>query len=198
MKTQISAIAPDAQWSHVSLSHFGKLAVWCASFLAVLAAASLVRAADGPDHKSYKGSAEFEKMKSLVGTWKGKMDMSNGPTDMTVVYTLTSGGSAIEERISPGTPHEMVTMYHDKNGKLSLTHYCVLANRPGMLLKSADGKSLKFDFDPTCGVDEKSEMHMHALTLTFEGPDTIQQDWQLYEGGALKDSHPIKLTRVKS
>jgi len=166
--------------------------------MGLLLAAATCWAADAPEHKAYKGSAEFERMKSLVCTWKGKMDMGQGPVDMTVVYTLISGGSAIEEHISPGTPHEMVTMYHDKNGKLSLTHYCALANRPGMLLKSADGKSLKFDFDPTCGVDAKTEMHMHALTLTFEGTDTIQQDWQLYESGALKDSHPITLKRVKS
>jgi hypothetical protein len=176
------------------------IAKLCATglLLAIAAAATTCWAADAPGQKPYKGSAEFEKMKSLVGTWKGKMDMGQGPVEMTVTYTLTSGGSAIEERITPGTPHEMVTMYHDKNGKLSLTHYCVLANRPGMLLQSSDGKTLKFDFDPTCGVDAKTETHMHALTLTFEGPDTIQQDWQLYQDGALKDSHPIKLTRVRS
>src|SRR5438552_4122643 len=120
-----------------------------------------------PD-KNYKGSTEFERMKALAGTWKGKTDMGQGPMEMTVEYRVISGGSAVEERIFAGTPKEMVTMYHDKNGKLALTHYCMLANRPGMLLESSDAKTLKFDFDPACGVHAKADMHMHSLAITFE------------------------------
>ena len=150
-----------------------------------------------PD-KTYKGTPEFERMKSLAGTWKGKADMGEGPMEMTVEYRVISGGSAIEERIFAGTPKEMVTMYHDKNGKLSLTHYCMLANRPGMLLESSDAKTLRFDFDATCGLDPKSEMHMHSLTIKFEGADTIVQDWKLFEDGKSKESHPFTLKRVKA
>src|SRR5215813_2467787 len=83
-------------------------------------------------------SAEFERLKGLVGTWKGTGDMGQGPMDFTVEYRLISGGSALEERVFAGTPKEMVTMYYDRNGKLGLTHYCMLGNRPGMQLKSAD------------------------------------------------------------
>ena len=148
--------------------------------------------------KVYKGSPEFERMKSLAGTWKGKADMGQGPMEMTVEYRVISGGSAVEERIFAGTPKEMVTIYHDKNGKLALTHYCMLANQPAMLLESSDGKTLRFDFDATCGIDAKSEMHMHSLAITFEGPDSIVQDWKLFEDGKAKDSHPFALKRVKA
>src|SRR6266498_1969686 len=133
---------------------------FCVSALCMLAVSGLLSAGEP---KSAPASAEFERMKSLVGTWKGKTDMGQGPMEFTVEYRLVSGGSAIEERIFAGTPKEMVTMYHDKDGKLALTHYCMLANRPGMLLKSADAKTLRFDFDPACGVDAKSETHMHSL-----------------------------------
>src|SRR5262249_22624217 len=122
-------------------------------------------------------SADFEKMKSLIGTWKGTTDMGSGPTELTVEYRLTSGSSGIEERLFAGTPKEMVTMYHDQHGKLALTHYCMLGNQPGMMLKSSDDKTLSFDFDKTCGVDAKSEMHMHKLTINFVDADTITQDW---------------------
>lgn len=151
----------------------------------------------GPPEKPQRGSAEFERVKSLVGTWKGKADMGEGPMEFTVEYRLIAGGSAIEERIFAGTPKEMVTMYHDKKGKLSLTHYCMLGNRPGMLLKSSDDKTLNFDFDATCGVDDKAEMHMHSLSIKFDDADTITQNWQLFENGKAKDSHPFALKRVK-
>jgi hypothetical protein len=145
-----------------------------------------------------QASPDFERMKSLVGSWKGRADMGQGPMDFTVEYRLVSGGSVVEERIFAGTPKEMVTMYYDHKGKLGLTHYCMLGNRPEMILKSANDKMLEFDFDPACGVNPKSEMHMHALTVTFEDPDTITQDWKLFEDGKLKDSHPFTLKRVKT
>ena len=57
----------------------------------------------------------------------------------------------------------------------------MLADRPGMVLNSSDAKTLQFDFDPKCGIDAKSEKHMHALGITFQNPDTITQDWKLFE-----------------
>jgi len=137
-------------------------------------------------------------MKTLVGTWKGKADMGQGPMEFTVEYRLVAGGSALEERIFAGTPKEMLTMYYDQNGKLALTHYCMLGNRPGMLLESSDAKTIKFDLDATCGLDAKSQMHMHSLAITFENADTVTQDWKLFDDGKPKDSHPFTLKRVKA
>src|SRR6266704_6671486 len=155
--------------------------------IVLLSLLSISKLTGGPAEKSHRGSAEFERLKALVGDWKGKADMGQGPMEFTVEYRLVSGGSAIEERIFAGTPKEMVTMYHDRKGRLQLTHYCMLGNQPGMLLKSADAKTIKFDFDPKCGLDEKSGMHMHALTIAFDDTDTITQDWKLFENGKLKD-----------
>src|SRR6266576_2286636 len=88
--------------------------------VALLCAGIAMQLPAGEPGKPYKGSAEFERLKSLVGTWKGKADMGQGPTEMTVEYRLVAGGSAIEERIFPGTPKEMVTMYNAKEGNLAL------------------------------------------------------------------------------
>ena len=119
------------------------------------------------------GSPEFERMKALVGTWQGKTDMGQGPIDITIRYRLLAGGSVLEERVFEGTPNEMITMYYDQGGKLAMTHYCMMGNRPGMVLKSSDTKSIKFDFDKTCGINPTKESHMHALTITFDDDDTI-------------------------
>ena len=161
----------------------------------LLVAAGWLAAAQ-PD-KPYHGSPEFERMKTLIGAWKGKTDMGQGPMEFSVEYRLVSGGSVIEERIFAGTPKEMVTMYHDRQGKLALTHYCMLGNQPAMLLKSSDAKTLQFDLDATCGLDAKSETHMHSLSITFDNADTITQDWRLFEDGKAKESHPFTLKRAK-
>ena len=52
---------------------------------------------------------EFEKMKSLVGEWKGA-SMDKKPA--TVTYTLVSDNSALMERLVISGESEMVTMYY--------------------------------------------------------------------------------------
>jgi hypothetical protein len=141
-------------------------------------------------------SAEFERMKSLVGTWKGTTDMGQGPIDMTLQYRLLAGGTVLEERVFAGTPNEMLTMYYDRGGKLALTHYCVMGNRPGMLLKSADSKTLKFDFDATCGIDPTNESHMHSLSITFDDADTVTTSCKAYIGGKEVPEHATVLKRI--
>jgi hypothetical protein len=150
--------------------------------LALLFTASLALAAEAPP-KPHKGSDAFERMKPLVGTWKASADTGKGPTEVAVEYRLVAAGSALKERLFPGTPHEMITMYHDRNGKLSLTHYCAMANQPAMTLKSADDRTLHLDFDKVCGINPKTERHMHSLKVTFIDADTFRQDWTHYDGG---------------
>jgi hypothetical protein len=168
------------------------------TLIAALLATAPVWATAAQDEKPRQASAEFERMKTLVGTWKGKADMGQGMMEFTVEYRLVSGGTVIEERIFAGTPKEMVTMYHDQKGKLALTHYCMIGNQPGMLLKSSDANKINFDFDARCGVQAKSEMHMHSLSISFDGPDTITQNWRLFKDGKAKDDHPFTLKRVKA
>lgn len=162
----------------------------------LLLAASIGLQAGGTD-KPKQGSPEFERMKALVGTWTGKTDMGQGPIDITMQYRLLAAGSVLEERVFAGTPNEMVTMYYDRDGKLAMTHYCVLGNRPGMILKSADAKTIKFDFDAACGINPKKESHMHALAITFDDPDTITTSCQAIMDGKEMPEHPTTLKRVK-
>ncbi len=160
--------------------------------------ATVVALNAGEPPKLKPASPEFERMKTLVGTWKGMVDMGQGPIEMVSQYRLLAGGSVLEEKCFAGTPTEMTTMYYDKDGKLALTHYCVMGNRPGMLLKSADDKTLKFDFDKTCGINVKKESHMHALTLRFDDADTITASCKAIMDGKEMEEKPTTLKRVKS
>ena len=65
-----------------------------------------------------KSSAELDKVKGLDGKWAGTAKHANGKEEQVAVeYRVTSGGSAVEEKLFPGTPHEMISMYHDRGGK---------------------------------------------------------------------------------
>jgi hypothetical protein len=172
-----------------------KVLTYCATLL--LATTAWLNAGEPGAPKP--ASPEFERMKTLVGTWTGKTDVGQGPIEMTVHYRLLAAGSVLEERVFEGTPNEMVTMYYDKEGKLSLTHYCMLGNRPAMALKASDGKSMTFDFDGSCcTIDPKKESHMHGLTLRFDDGDTITTSCQALIDGKEMAKNPTTLKRVKS
>ena len=138
----------------------------------------------GGEHEmpAIKSSLEFEKLKSLVGTWKGT-SVDRGKTEnATVEYTLTSGGSALVEKLFAGTPHEMVSVYHDTNGKLSMTHYCMLGNHPELELVSERAGAMEFDLKKNGSVDPK-EQHMHGLRIERPDENTLVQKWQCWKDG---------------
>src|SRR5215467_13053302 len=86
-------------------------------------------------------SPEFDQLRKLAGTWTGTApdakpgDKMAGP--ITTEFKVTSAGTAVEEKLNPGTPHEMVDMYVDEGGKLAMTHYCAMGNQPHMVLKKS-------------------------------------------------------------
>ena len=161
----------------------------CALFLS-----AIVHAGDAPAKKS---SAEFERMKTLVGTWQGKADMGQGPVDLTVQYRVIAAGSVVEERTMVGTPNEMVSMYFDnKDGKLALTHYCMLGNRPEMVLKTSTSDTLAFEFNKECGIDCGKESHMNALKLRFDDVNTLTTNCSAIIDGKKAPEHSTTLKRV--
>src|SRR4051812_43363438 len=105
-----------------------------ALFVIAFAAASL--GADSGSHKPYSGGSQFEKLKKLSGKWKGMTKMMGNEQEVEVDYAVTSGGSVLMEKLFSGTPHEMVSMYYEKDGKPRMTHFCMMYNRPEMELKS--------------------------------------------------------------
>lgn len=161
----------------------------------LLATVAFTHAGEPPKPKP--ASAEFERMKSLVGTWKGTTDMGQGPVEMVQEFRLLAGGSVLEEKVFAGTPNEMTTMYYDQKGRLALTHYCVFGNRPGMVLESADAKTMKFAFDKSCGINVRKESHMHSLTLRFEDADTLTASCKAFMDGKEMPEHPTVMKRVK-
>ena len=164
----------------------------------VLLAATLAFTQAGETPNAKKPSAEFERMKTLAGTWKGNVDIGKGPEDLTVQYRVIAAGSVVEERTFPGTPNEMVSMYYDKDGKLAMTHYCIMGNRPSMTLKSSDAQTIAFQLDQACGIDCAKESHMNAITLRFVDADTLTTSCKALIEGKEMPEKPTTLKRVAS
>ena len=64
----------------------------CAVLVLVGGSLGLV-AGDVPTAK--QGSPEFERMKSLVGSWQGRTDIGQGPIDINVQYRLLAAGRSV-------------------------------------------------------------------------------------------------------
>lgn len=132
------------------------------------------------DMPPYQGSAAFEKMKSLAGKWSANSPMMG---KMNTEFRVIAGGSVIEERFAEGTPMEMLSTYHDVNGRLTMTHYCMLRNQPRMKLTKSTANSLTFDFVPTPGLNAAKEKHMHGATYTFIDSNHLKMEGVSWDNG---------------
>lgn len=132
------------------------------------------------DMPPYKGSAAFQRMKTLVGKWEGESPMMG---KMKTEFRLIAGDSVIEERFAAGTPMEMLSTYYDVNGKLTMKHYCMLRNQPQMKLTKSAADSLTFDLAPTPGLNPAKDKHMHGATYTFIDANQFKLDGVAWENG---------------
>ena len=150
----------------------------------------------GPDHKhpEPKIAPAFNDLKALVGTWEGTTTMHGEPMKSVVTYELTSGGTALIEKLGPGTPHEMVTIYSTRDNKVAATHFCAVGNQPEMKLKKAENGTFTFEMDGTKGISNKNEMHMHALTITLAG-NKLKQEWTNYNNNKKDQTAVFEFTK---
>ena len=86
-------------------------------------------------------------------------------------------------------------MYHDRGGKLSMTHYCAMGNQPQMsLTSSADGV---MTFELVKGSLEAEEMpHMNSVSIAFEGGDEMSQTWSMFDGSG-QMAHTMTFRRAQ-
>ena len=165
--------------------------------LVALAALPLAVAAEegGEAHGGpYVGSPELELLKTLAGSW-----VMAGAQEETLAaeYRVAANGSVVVERSFPDTPKEMISVYHDRGGKLSMTHYCALANQPQMSLTSSGEGVLTFEL--VKGSLESEEMpHMNGVSIAFDGGDEMSQTWSMFAGpGQETKTHTMRFRRAR-
>ena len=138
----------------------------------------------------------FELVKTLVGTWQGSKQALDGQETITVEYALTSRGTAVIERMFPGTPKEMVSIYTQDGHEMVMTHYCALGNQPRMKTSSpVTGNSITMSYIDGTGIHSLQDKHMHELTLTLIDDHHINHEWTVFETGRKSGTHTFTFAR---
>jgi hypothetical protein len=148
--------------------------------------------------------ASFIRMKQLAGRWEGAGNNGNGEKKdkIVVTYDVTAGGSAVLEKIFPGSDQEMITIYYEDKGQLALMHFSMIGTHSLMSLKPfpADMKegpesTFYFGLSEGIGLDPEVDTHMHSLKISFIDDNHISQEWVMFEAGKPSGTYAFDLTR---
>ena len=141
----------------------------------------------------------FGALKRLAGTWTGRVttDPRNPEMDGAIQVTMrvASRGNILVHEIAPGGVPEPTVIYLEGD-RLTLVHYCEAGNRPRMVArKSADQKTVEFDFVGISG--HKRPAYLHNFVFTPISLDHHIEDWTfMLPGDKLLRAH-FDLKRAK-
>ena len=158
-----------------------------AILIILVATAAVVLAQDNPPKSATAQATDsgakkaFEKMKTLAGSWQGKV------MDIPINFTIraASSGTVIlheGDTSGKGPPKHEVTMFYVEGDRLFATHYCDAGNRSRSEGKMApDGKAIEFSFLDVAGstrggylkdmVITMIDADHHIVAFTFVMPD---------------------------
>ncbi len=133
----------------------------------------------------------FGKLQALEGTWSVSAEVAEGEQaepeapQGTFEFRNSANGSTVMEIMHPGTPMEMINMYHMDGDDLMVTHYCAGANQPVMRLDNAalaEGR-VEFEFEGGTNLDPAVDTHIHAMSIEFHDDGTVASNWSGWSGG---------------
>jgi len=136
----------------------------------------------------------WDRMKSLVGSWKGTAEGK----PVAVSYALVSNGTALMETLDGDHDVTMITMYTPDAATVLATHYCAAGNQPRMrAAASPDGKSIAFEFVDASNVTAASADVMRRLVVTFVDADHFEQQWTSRAADGKEHTSVFAYTRQK-
>ncbi len=136
----------------------------------------------------------FEKLKPLVGEWKG-----TAPTGRTfgVSYQLIAKSSVLVETWTMAPGRQTMTVYHLDGTNLLATHYCAAGNQPRLQLKAPSAPdNFVFDFVSSTNLPDPEVSHQHQFDIQLTGPDAFSRSETYLEKG-VADTERVRYTRVK-
>lgn len=132
-----------------------------------------------------KPNPGFDKVKTLAGQWEGMANEGGQKFPASAKVTVVSDRSAVMHDLAPGTPHEMITMFHLDGPDLLATHYCAAHNQPRMkLVPGSDPNVLLFEFKDGTNI-APGDIHMQSVKIIFVDADHHYEDWTSNDNGQL-------------
>lgn len=127
-----------------------------------------------------KQADALEWFKNLEGRWVSDEPMpeSKDGSKLTINYHVVGGGTAVCETLFPGSPHEMITMYHMHFGRLVATHYCAMGNQPRMIGAAClKDRAAHFNLVDATNANPDTDECMGKMDYVFVDNDTIKTNW---------------------
>ena len=141
--------------------------------------------------------ATFERIRSLAGSWSGRMEDPLAGDPVAVRFEVVSNGRAVIEFQNTGKSYEMTTVYFLANGKLHATHYSAAGNQPSWkLAKLSTPDVAMLEFDGGTGFDKAHDGHVHQGEIRFVSKDRIEERWDHFVGPKAQGSTHWFLDRV--
>jgi hypothetical protein len=128
--------------------------------------------------------SQFDRLKELAGDWQATA-VENGK-EMTglLTFRVASGGSVLMADLAPGTPHEMITMFHRDGDDLLATHYCLTGNQPRLrAVAGADPGVISFAFKDATNLPNQTAPHMGGVRITMIDANHHTEEWELVANG---------------
>jgi hypothetical protein len=141
----------------------------------------------------------FEKLKGVVGEWKGTVQDKSGGPAVEVRYKLTAHQTAVVETLFPDTDHEMMTIYYMDGDWLMATHYCAMGNQPRFRL-ATNSKPNELIFEFAGGgqsLNPEEDIHMHGGRITFIKENQIESEWDVFSGGKKEGSNRFFISQIR-
>lgn len=141
--------------------------------------------------------AHFERLKQLAGDWVAVNGSEMAAAGARVSYRVSGGGSTVIETLFPGSPQEMVSVYHTAKGQLVMTHYCASGNQPHMVARAQpDDSRLVFECVGGTNVDFSKGVYMQRAEFEFVDAARVNATWSAVKDG--KPDHSARFELVRS
>jgi hypothetical protein len=137
------------------------------------------------------GAASFERLKTLVGEWRGQTPKGR---DVIVSYRVTANSTALVETWTLGPDRESITIYHMDRSALLASHFCPLGNQPRLALKRVSANRLDFEFRDGSDLDPAADAHQQSFWIEFQGPDAIVRS-ETYREGDDEETEAVRYVR---
>jgi len=140
-----------------------------------------------PSAPPTSGAAALEKLKALAGDWVEIEPKVGEKGAVAVMYRVTGAGSAVVSTLAPGTPHEMVSVWHRDGNDLVMTHYCAAQNQPRFRTRTVPANVIAMEFDGGTNLDSAKDVHIHAVKVELLGEDEIRETWIGWKDGKTEE-----------